>query len=113
MLTESRLARVSSGIALAAVTVLALSSIGGLVGWMAPVLLPLHWLAARHSRAVTRFIWIALAALTVAEATWILGYLVSGRDSPALWLIAIVALLAVALGFERSTREPLYGTGAR
>jgi hypothetical protein len=56
---------------LAVVTLFFLSSMGGAMAVGAPILIPLHWAAAKAANRWTRGGWIFLAALSTSEAMWI------------------------------------------
>ena len=79
---------------LAGITLLLLSSVGGLALVAAPVLLPLHFLAARSSRVTfIKVLWALLGAATAAEATWMLTYLAIAESQPWIWLLPSIAVV--------------------
>ena len=81
---------------LAASTVLAMLSYGGLLTFL---FLPLGvgmWWAVRHSRRFERVAWVALAGLAGAEWAWQITYPVAEGDSPSAWIVAFVGGVAAA-----------------
>jgi hypothetical protein len=91
-----RMNRASWAVALVAATLVALGSVGGVGVYAAPILLVLHFLAARNSRSVPmRVVWGLLAAATAAEGMWGLTYVALGKKEPLIWLLpAVVAAAA-------------------
>ena len=92
---------------LAAMTLLCLSSMGGLF-LAAPALLPLHWWAARRSTIVGRVGWGLLAGLGMAMTAWAAVYSLTGETQPVIWLIPLVVLAGVIDVFVRRA-TPLEG----
>jgi hypothetical protein len=81
--------------------------LGGAGAIAAPVLLPLHFLAARSSHTTAiKLLWALLGAATVAEAIWVVTYLALDESQPFIWLLpglaALVAGAAIVLGTRRS-----------
>jgi hypothetical protein len=72
-------------------TVVCLLSIGGAMLFAFPVLVPLHWLAARNSGPVGAGGWAVLAGLSLFEAGWMLSYAATGTEVPS-------AVAGIALG---------------
>ncbi len=66
-------------------TVLCLLSIGGAMLFAAPLLVPLHWLAARDAGPYKVGAWTVLAAASVFEYGWMGVYAVTENEwlSPA------------------------------
>lgn len=89
--------------ALAVVSVVSVISMGGLVLFTAPVLLPGHWWAASNSGSLGRAIWIFLATVIAAEAVWLLTYLAVQETSPAIWVLPLLAAVAVATTYFFTT----------
>ena len=85
-------------LALVLVTLLCLSSMGGAMLFAFPVLVPLHWLVARDSSPFAVGGWALLAALSVFEGAWMLGYLASSSVAVGLAL-AVAAGVGVAASF--------------
>ena len=92
--------------ALVAVTLLFLSSIGGAMLFAFPVLVPLHWLAARGAGRWGTAGWAALAAASVFEAGWMIVYALSGDEFIAMF-IGVLAAIAVAWAFATRRRNRL------
>jgi len=90
----SDVARAAARVVLVAVTVVCLLSMGGAMLFAFPVLVPLHWWAARRDQAGPFALagWAALAASSMFEAGWMLAYLLSGSG----WALAVGLLAAVA-----------------
>ena len=70
------------------VSVIALLSFGGQL-ILAPVLIPLQWLAARAADRNGRIVFTFLASLLMFEVGWMLGYLAT--SNPALSVVGAVA----------------------
>lgn len=93
-------------------SVVALMSFGGQL-FLAPVLVPLQWLAARDSDRNGRIVFTGLATLLLLEVGWIGGYIVTEQELLSL-LIAVVSGGAAGLLFFWTTSDgkPLRdGTG--
>jgi len=85
-------------------TPLALTSIGGLGIYAAPVLLPLLWITAAASGRVGRWYFTILAALLVGEVTWAITWSLA----PALQLVGpIAAMVLTPILFFRTFRDSL------
>ena len=69
---------------LVAVTLVCLASIGGAMLFAFPVLVPLHWLAARSARPPGRIGWAILAGASLYEAGWMLTYVATKRTGVSL-----------------------------
>ena len=107
---ETRLLRLGK-LALVLVTLLCLSSMGGAMLIAFPVLVPLHWFAARDSGPFAVGGWTLLSALSVLEGVWMLAYL--GSNSAALGLVialtaatALVALFLFRAADRAASRPP-------
>jgi hypothetical protein len=86
-------------------TVVCLLSIGGAMLFAFPVLVPLHWLAARGSGPVGAGGWAALAAFSLFEAGWMLSYTLTGTVVPSLFVgIGLGLGVAVLLLWARADR---------
>jgi len=92
----SRPWRIGSKVLLAASTLLAILSYGGLLIFL---FLPLGvgmWWAVRHSRRIERVAWVALAGLAGAEWAWQITYPITEGNSPSVLIIAVVGGVATA-----------------
>jgi len=78
---------------LVAATLLCLSSIGGAMLFAFPVLVPLHWLAARSAPSIGRLGWAFLAGASLFEAGWMLTYIATERAAVS---VAVGGLLGLA-----------------
>jgi hypothetical protein len=81
---------------LAAVTLVAMLSYGGLLIFL---FLPLGvgmWWAVRHSSRIESVSWVALAGLAGAEWAWQISYPVTEGDSPSASVIGVVGGVASA-----------------
>lgn len=92
---------------LVVISLFLLGSLGGAGAIGAPILLPLQFLAARSSRSTAmRVVWAVLAAITAAEAAWVLTFLALGESEPLIWILpslaAAVAATLIVLGSRRS-----------
>lgn len=94
---------------LVAVTVLCLLSIGGAMLFAAPLLVPLHWLAARDGGPYKVGAWAVLAAASVFEYGWMAIYAVTENGGLGLTVGAVAALLTgwlfLRAGAERAVRR--------
>lgn len=81
------------------VTLVFMSSVGGAFLGAAPLLLPLHWIAARDSKIAGRVFWGVVAGVLAAEVAWAGIYLVLGEARPFIWLAPLLALCATTLLF--------------
>lgn len=78
-------------------TVVALVSAGGVGVYGAPVLLVLHYFAARRSKdAAGRVLWSLMAGATAAMGVWGLTYLTLGESQPWISLLPVSAALVAA-----------------
>jgi hypothetical protein len=87
-------------------TLLALSSFGGMMMFAAPILIPLHWLAAKKtSSGWARGGWIFFGVVSFWEAMWMYSYLGYGNG-----IALLVSLAAAMLGtmFFVATTEPRF-----
>lgn len=80
------------------VTLLCLSSMGGAMLLAFPVLVPLHWLAARDSGPYAVGGWALLAGLSVFEGAWMLTYLASNSAGVGL-AVGLTGAVVVAAFF--------------
>ena len=92
--------------ALVAVTLLFLSSMGGAMLFGFPVLVPLHWLAARDSDRWGTAGWASLAAASVFEAGWMITYAL-GADEFIAMFVGLLAAIGVAAAFASRRRNRL------
>lgn len=92
------------GVALFVACGFLLMTMGGAV-FAAPVTLPLLYVVVRlHPTAPFRWFGGVLAGLTVVEVVWAVVYLADGEAKPSIWLVPLVAGLAV-LGLFATTRR--------
>lgn len=77
-------------------TLLSAASLGGLIVYAAPILLPLYWWMAYQSGLVARILWSLIAALVAFYAWVLLAYMLSWGAFLALGAV-VVALGAGAL----------------
>ena len=89
---------------LVAVTLVCLASMGGAMLYAFPVLVPLHWLAARSAEPLGRLGWAFLAAASLYEAGWMLTYMATRQ--PALSLAVGGVAGAVGAVVVARTRPP-------
>jgi hypothetical protein len=83
------------------VSIAALLSFGAQVYFL-PFLIPAQWLAARHSGRPGRVLFTLLAALLVAEVSWMIGYELATE-----WAVAIGLATGAVIGvLFFSTSEP-------
>lgn len=83
------------GVALFVVSAFLLLTMGGAV-FAAPVTLPLLYVAVRlHPTAAFRWTGGVLAGLTTVEVVWAVVYLAGGEAKPSIWLVPLVAGIAV------------------
>ena len=89
------------GRALFPIAAVLLVSYGGAIV-AAPVTLPAMFVVVRRHPSTG---WRAAGALvggcTAAEVAWAVVYLVAGEAQPLIWLLPVVAALAIAAGFAR------------
>ena len=98
---------------LAGITLLLLSSVGGAGAIAAPILLPLHFLAARSTtKTSVKVLWAVLGAATAAEAIWVLTYLAIDMSEPLIWLLPGVAGVIAGAIILWGPREPFARRGA-
>lgn len=104
-LPEVKSATLLSGVAqvlLGVASVVALLSFGGQIV-LAPLLVPLQWIAAKRSTEIVRALFNVLAALLMAEFFVIVGYALSRNDVAAgVGGLLLAAIATVA--FYRTTR---------
>ena len=92
---------------LAALTVLAMLSYGGLLIFLfLPLGVGMSW-AVRHARRIERVAWVALAGLAGAEWTWQITYPVTEGDSPSASIVAVVGGVAAATLVTLASRYAL------
>ena len=99
--------RIGMKVLLAALTILAMLSYGGLLIFL---LLPLGmgmWWAVRHSHRIERGGWVALAGLAGAEWAWQITYPVTEGDSPAASIVAVIGGVAAATLVSLGSRYAL------
>ena len=107
----SRGAKLSYGIMLAGVVLLAMSGIGTFVLGKAPMN---HWVLMAHVSAAPLFaIGLALVALTWAEGSrfGVVGWLQSGLAKALFWLILVCGLVVLLSGIVPMT--PLFDTSGQ
>lgn len=86
-------------------SVIALISFGAQL-FVAPVLLPLQWLAARDSDRPGRVVFTGLAVLLLFEVGWIGGYILT-QSEPAAVVIAIAWTAIAGVAFKRTAWNDL------
>jgi hypothetical protein len=87
--------RIGLKVLLAASTLLAILSYGGLLIFLLPLGVGMWW-AVRHSGRIERVAWVALAGLAGAEWAWQITYPVTEGDSPSASIVAFVGGVAAA-----------------
>ena len=80
-------------VVLVAMTIVALSSMGGAMLYAVWFLVPLHWLAARGSNGFATGGWALLSGLSVFQAGWMLLWIAT---DDAGWSLAGGCILALA-----------------
>lgn len=88
--------RIGSKVLLAASTLLAMLSSGGLLIFLFLPLAVGMWWAVRHSRRIEMVGWVALVGLAGAEWAWQITYPVTEGNSPSASIIAVVGGVAAA-----------------
>lgn len=101
---ESRLAVVALQIIVGAFTPLALSSLGGLGIYSAPLLLPLLWITANACRGGGRWYFTVLAALTAAETAWAIAW---GLVPSLQLVLPLLAATATVILFVKTWQQHL------
>ena len=81
----------------AAFSIVVLFSFGGQV-MVAPALLPIQWLVARHTRGFVSVLFSVLGGLLAAEVAWIALAVVIGEDVSA-FLVATILAAGLAAGW--------------
>ena len=99
---------------LVAATVVCLLSMGGAMLFAFPVLVPLHWLAARDKGPNATAAWALLAGMSIFEAGWMLTYVLTHEGGPSLAVGAVLGIWTVFLFVKRGAdrAEVRYGTPA-
>ena len=93
------------GVALFVACGFLLMTMGGAV-FAAPVTLPLLYVVVRlHPTAPFRWVGGVLAGLTTVEVVWALVYLADGEAKPSIWLVPLLAGLAVLALFATTRRQ--------
>jgi hypothetical protein len=88
-------ARLLTRFVLLVASTVALMSFGGQL-LLAPILVPLQWVAARFSDRNGGIVFTALASLLMAEVGWMLGYMATDHEFPSvLWALGWGAATAV------------------
>jgi hypothetical protein len=96
---DSPAANIVGRASLAVVSLVALASVGGVGAIAAPILLPLHWFAARRAGKGEHWLWCVFAGATAAEAGWAITYLAVKETGPLIWLVPLVAFTATGGAF--------------
>ena len=86
---------------LVAATVVCLLSMGGAMLFAFPVLVPLHWLAARDTGPNATAAWALLAGMSIFEAGWMLTYVLTDQAGPSLVVGAVLGIWTVVLFVRR------------
>ena len=79
------------------VTIVCLLSMGGAMMFAAPVLVPLHVVAARSTGPGRAGGWIFLAAFSLFQFTWIWTYVATGNVAVALAVGGAAAIVAMVV----------------
>jgi hypothetical protein len=91
---------------LVAITLLFLSSMGGAMAFGAPILVPVHAMAAKDAaNGYSRAGWILLAVLSISEASWIYAYVFLNDDGAATIGSLVVAITAGVIFTIASARN--------
>lgn len=88
--------RIGAKLLLAAGTLLAMLSYGGLLIFLFLPLTVGYWWAIRNARGLERAAWVVLSALAAALWAWEITYPVTEGDAPSSWIIAVVAGVTTA-----------------
>lgn len=97
--------RAACKLALAAVTLLLMASMGG--GFLLlPLLVPLHIWAARTSGPVGRVVWSLLPGASAGMVVWAAVYVTLGETQPLIWLIPTVCAVAAVSVTVRASHRP-------
>jgi hypothetical protein len=83
--------RVGVKLLLAAATVVAMLSYGGLLIFAFLPLAVGFWWAVRCAGVVERLAWIVLGSVAAAQWAWEITYPVTAGDSPASWIVSSIA----------------------
>ena len=84
-------------VALVFVTTVCLLSMGGAMMFAAPVLVPLHVVAARRTGPGRAGGWVFLAAVSLFQFTWIWTYVATGSVAVAVAVAAAAAVVAMVV----------------
>lgn len=97
--------KTASKVALAAVTLLLMASMGG--GFLLlPLLVPLHIWAARTSGPVGRVMWSLLPGAAAGMVAWAAVYVTLGETQPFIWLIPTLCTVAAVIVAVRASDRP-------
>jgi hypothetical protein len=92
------------GWTLLAVCTVLLVSYGGAI-LAAPITVPLLFMTAGSSESIGYRVCAGIVAvLTIAETAWAVTYLTLGEAQPMIWVLPVLASLAVGAGFARMSR---------
>lgn len=94
--------RVGMRTILLGLAVLAVGGIGGMFGIGAPFVVPLLWVAARHSETWGRIGWTLIASICAAAGSWLVAI---PLGLPMTEEFAVAVALATATVFVLSTRS--------
>jgi hypothetical protein len=89
-------------VALAAVSVLLLVSMGGQM--LLPILLPAYLWAARTSGPIGRALWVSPFGIGFGVIAWAGVYTVVGEAKPAIWLLPLGVTVAATIPLWRVAR---------
>ncbi len=84
------------------VTLVCLASMGGAMLVAAPVLVPLHVIAARGSGPTATGGWAFLSGLSLFEFGWMWTYVATGQEGVSLAVGVVAGVGAVAVLLRRS-----------
>lgn len=88
------------------VTIVCLLSMGGAMRYAVWFLVPLHWILSRGSGPYATGGWALLAALSVAEAAWMLTWIATDHDGFSAF-IALVGLVGTIVVFLQAASARL------
>jgi hypothetical protein len=99
--------RIGLKVLLAALTLVAMLSYGGLLIFLFLPLAIGMWWAVRYSQRIERVGWVTLAGLAGAEWAWQITYPVTEGDSPSASIVAVVGGVAAATLLSLGSRYML------
>jgi hypothetical protein len=94
------------GLMLVALTLASAASLGGVIVYAAPVLIPSYWWMASHSGRLARIVWSLLAALVAFYAWSVLAYMISWNTFVGLGALVMALASSVPVYLAPGTKEP-------